>query len=146
MTVCDSAEALAIQTLIGRFANTIDMKAWGDLAGCLAASLHTDYSDLRGTPPEIMPRERFVELRQTALELLETHHLAGNVEIRVDGPRGDARVSMAIFRRNHQGQVFNTHCVYELGVEKQRERWVIRSIQQRVLWSEGERDIHRGAR
>jgi hypothetical protein len=52
--------------LIARFANAFDLEAWDDLTECLTESIHTDYSDLRGTPSETMTRERFVELAAAA--------------------------------------------------------------------------------
>src|SRR5215471_5995029 len=58
-------EIVAIQQLVARFANSFDVKDWLALAECLAEELHTDYSDLRGTPPETMSRSRFVELRRS---------------------------------------------------------------------------------
>jgi len=66
-----------IRRLIARFANAFDLKAWDALEACLADSLATDYSDLRGTAPEVMSRQRFVETRRTALDQLQTHHLSG---------------------------------------------------------------------
>jgi len=40
-----------IQEVIARFANSFDMKDWSGLEDCFTESLYTDYSDLRGTPP-----------------------------------------------------------------------------------------------
>ena len=139
-------DAFRVQQLVARFANSFDTKAWDALGACLSSDVYTDYSDLRGTPPETMSRERFVELRRTALEPLKTHHLAGNVEIRLDGARGVAVVSMVIHRRSAADEVFDTHCLYELGVEKTAQEWAIHSIVQKVLWSSGQSAIHRGAR
>ena len=137
-------DAFRVQQLIARFANSFDAKAWDALSACLASSVYTDYSDLRGTPPETMSRERFVELRRIALELLKTHHLAGNVEVQLDGTRGVARVSMVIHRRGAADDSFNTHCLYEFGVEKTAQEWTLCSIVQKVLWSDGQSAIHRG--
>ena len=134
----------AVQQLVAQFANSFDLKAWNDLAACLAGDLYTDYSDLRGTPPETMSRERFIDLRRAALENLKTHHLAGNVEVQVEGDRGEAKVSMVIFRRGAGGELFDTHCLYTLGVEKLDQRWLICSIVQKVLWSDGQQDVHLG--
>jgi hypothetical protein len=141
----DARDATEIQRLVSRFANSFDLKSWDEMAACLADSVDTDYSDLRGTPPETMRRERFVELRRQALQDLQTHHLAGNVEIDVDGDRGAVRLSMVIFRRSPGGPVFNTHCTYRLGVTRASGTWRIGSIAQKVLFSEGDPRIHRGA-
>jgi len=144
--VTELEDAFSVQQLIARFANSFDAKAWETLAACLASTVYTDYSDLRGTAPETISREQFVELRRTALELLKTHHLAGNVEIQLDGARGVARVSMVIHRRGSAGDFFDTHCFYELGVEKTAQQWAISSIVQKVLWNDGQTAIHPGAR
>lgn len=140
----DVEDILALQQLVARFANSFDTKDWARLEQCLKAELHMDYSDLRGTPPEQMTRSRFVELRRTALQELQTHHLAGNVEIEVSAGAGEVRVSMAIHRRNGNGEVLNTHCLYLLGVERVENHWLIGSIVQKVLVSEGDRTIHKG--
>lgn len=140
----DLSDSFAIEQLVARFANSFDCGAWDDLAACLARTLHTDYSDLRGTPPETMSRERFVEMRRIALAGVRTQHLAGNVEVRLDGAHGEARVSMVIYRRSAEGAVFTTHCLYTFGVAKANRQWMISSIVQKVFWNEGERSIHGG--
>jgi SnoaL-like domain len=140
----DLIDILAVQQLIARFANSFDLKAWGDLRDCLTNTIHTDYFDLRGTPPETMSRERFVALRQSALHDLHTHHLSGNVEVQLVGTRGQARVSTVIFRRSASGDVLNTHCLYTFGIEKDGGHWAIHSIVQKVFWSDGQQSIHPG--
>jgi hypothetical protein len=142
--VTELEDAFGVQQLIARFANSFDAKDWDALARCLASSVYADYSDLRGTAPETLPRERFVELRRVALGPLRTHHLAGNVEVRLEGTRGVARASMVIHRRGSADETFDTHCLYEFGVEKAAQEWTIRSIVQKVLWSDGQSAIHRG--
>jgi hypothetical protein len=142
--VLDVAADLMIRNLVARFANSFDLKAWDALGDCLTESLHTDYSDLRGTPPEIMSRGHFVEIRKAALQKLRTHHLTGNVDVSVHGDSGVATVSMVIFRRSLDEETFTSHCVYELGVAKENDCWRISSIVQRVLWSAGNSTIHSG--
>ena len=136
-------EAL-IRRLIARFANSLDLKAWDELGNCLSDNVDTDYSELRGTPPESMTKERFVEMRRAALQELQTHHLAGNVEISLAGDKARVTVSMVIYRKSENNEVFNTHCVYWLGVSEENGSWRIRSIVQKVLWNEGARRIHQG--
>jgi hypothetical protein len=79
--VPDLSTTFALQELVARFANSFDLKEWDRLGQCLADTLYTDYSELRGTPPETMSRDKFVQLRRSALQELQTHHLAGNLEI-----------------------------------------------------------------
>lgn len=139
-------DELAVYRLIARFANSFDLKAWMELGECLAAELHTDYSDLRGTPPEAMSRERFVELRRVALQELRTHHLLTNLEVDLTGGEGGVKASALILRRNSAGEVFNTHCLYTFGVRKEASQWLIRSIVQKVFWSDGQAAIHKGVK
>lgn len=140
----DSSEEREVYRLINRFGNSFDVKDWDGLRSCLSESIYTDYSDLRGTPPEALTAERFVELRREALQELKTHHLAGDYEIQLDGEEGTVRFSMAIYRRDSFGEVLNTHCLYLLGVEKRSGSWRISSIVQQVLWSDGDPTIHKG--
>ncbi|MBV8603736.1 MAG: nuclear transport factor 2 family protein [Pelomonas sp.] len=140
----DAIAHLELQQLVARFANAFDLKDWDGLGACLADSLHTDYSELRGTPPETLTRERFVELRRAALGPLATQHLAGNIEIEARGARADLKVAMAIFRRGAAGEQFNTHCLYFFGAVRAGGGWRIDSIRQKVLMSVGDARIHAG--
>jgi hypothetical protein len=134
----------ALQQLVARFANCFDLKDWDGLCRCLADELYTDYSDLRGTPPESMSKERFVELRRIALHDLQTHHLTGNLEIEADEAKAKLKVSMAIYRRNQAGEILNTHCIYFLEAEQAKNGWVISSLVQKVFISNGQTEIHKG--
>ena len=133
-----------LQQLVARYANAFDLKDWTALGRCLADNLYTDYSDLRGTPPETLSREQFVSLRRSALQELQTHHLSGNVEIVLQGPRAALKVSMVIYRRAAAGETLNTHCLYEFGAEYAGDAWVINAITQRVFINDGNRKIHSG--
>lgn len=133
-----------LQQLVARYANSFDLKDWTGLGECLADTLYTDYSDLRGTPPETMSREAFVALRRSALHDLQTHHLSGNLEVRLDGKSARLKVSMVIYRRNEAGETLNTHCLYDFGVEHGDGGWVINSITQKVFMSDGQRTVHKG--
>jgi hypothetical protein len=136
----------AILSLLGKLANSFDLKSWEDLKTCLAGSIYTDYSALHGTPPTTLSAEDFVTLRRQALGSLHTHHLMANPEIQVDGGTGTVRVSMLIRRNDSSAKSFTTHCLYELGVEKQAGNWKIRAIKQNVLWNEGDPLIHKGVK
>ena len=120
------------------------MKTWDELETCLAPTLHTDYSELRGTPPETMSNVRYVELRRTALHALATQHLMANHQIDVEGKHARMKVSAIIWRKNTDGTVLNTHCVYLFEAEKIAGHWKISSITQKVLWSDGDATIHAG--
>ncbi len=141
----DPIEELAVRRHLDRFANTFDTKQWDEMLECLAPTLHTDYSDLRGTPAETVSHTRFVELRREALDKLATQHLFANHEIDLAGDAASARVSAAIFRRTPEGKTFHTHCLYFFKLVKVSRQWKINSIVQKVYWSEGASLIHAGA-
>lgn len=134
----------ALINLFNHFSNCFDLKDWDGLRDCLAEEVYTDYSDLRGTPPETMSNAHYAELRKQALAPLATHHLMGNHEIELTGDTAQAQVSAVIFRRSGDDQVLNTHCIYRFGAARIGGQWRITRIVQKVLWSDGKRDIHAG--
>ena len=134
----------SIRDLINRFANTFDLKDWKGMQACLCATLHTDYSDLRGTPPETISNKRFVELRRKALEPLATQHLMGNHDVDVDGDTAQATVSCVIFRKSPDGATLNTHCLYFFGLAREADGWKIAAIRQKVLINDGDTAVHNG--
>lgn len=140
----DPNTIFALQELVARFANSFDLKEWDRLGQCLADTLYTDYSELRGTPPETMSRDKFVQLRRSALQELQTHHLAGNLEIDLTGRSANLRVSMVIYRRNQARETLNTHCLYFMRAEQGQYGWRINSIRQKVLMGDGQTEIHKG--
>jgi hypothetical protein len=137
-------ERFELQQLVARFANCFDLKDWAGLGECLASDLYTDYSDLRGTPPETMSKQKFVELRRSALHELQTHHLSGNVEVSLQGESAKLKVSMVIYRRNDAGETLNTHCLYFFGAVRGESGWVLDSITQKVFINDGQTAIHKG--
>ena len=140
----DVATAFHLQDLVARFANSFDLKEWDRLAECLTANVHTDYSDLRGTPPETISREELVGQRRSALQDLQTHHLSGNVEMALSGETASLKVSMMIHRRNEAGDTLTTHCLYFFGAQREQGVWRICSIRQKVFMSYGATKIHTG--
>ena len=77
MKTVDS-DQLGIYEVIHRFANAFDVRDWQALENCFLPEIHTDYADLRGTPPGVISAAQFVLTRQQALKNLKTHHLCGN--------------------------------------------------------------------
>ena len=142
----NSEDKLEIQTVIAHFANSFDLKDWSGLEACLAESIDTDYSDLRGTPPEHVSARAYVEQRRESLEHLKMHHLCGNVEFETLAERSArCRASMVIWRRS-ESEEFTSHCVYEFELTKQESGWKISGITQKVLWNEGISSLHGGAK
>jgi len=137
-------DKFAIQELIACFASSFDVKDWNGLKSCFTDSLYTDYSDLRGAPPESISAGKYVRLRREALDHLKLHHLVSNYEI--DFPNAEqatCRVSMVVWRKTDQEE-FTSHCVYIFQLEKHASDWKISGITQKVLWNEGTSSIHKG--
>jgi 3-phenylpropionate/cinnamic acid dioxygenase small subunit len=139
-------DILNIQQLIARFANSFDVKDWDGLQACFTESLYTDYSDLRGTPPETISASEYVRLRRESLDHLKLHHLVGNYEVTFpDFDAAACRASMVVWRRS-ETEEFTTHCMYDFQLVRQWGAWKISGITQKVLWSEGVSSIHKGAK
>lgn len=138
-------DKIQIQELVAYFANSFDLKDWDGLQSCLTNSLYTDYSDLRGTPPENMTAMKYVRLRREALDHLQLHHLVSNYEIDLLDPDiATCRASMVVWRKTDT-ENFTTHCVYIFQLARVDEVWKINGITQKVLWNEGTSSIHQGA-
>jgi hypothetical protein len=137
-------DTLEIYELIARFTNSFDLKDWDGLQACLTETIDTDYSDLRGTPPETLRAEEYIRIRREALDNLKLHHLSGNIELTyTDLLNGICRVSMIVWRRS-DNEEFTSHCIYTFRVTKVEDDWKISSITQKVLWNEGSASIHKG--
>jgi hypothetical protein len=135
-----------IQELIAKFANSFDVKDWDGLQACLTESIDTDYSDLRGTPPETITAAEYVRQRRESLDHLKLHHLVSNYEI--DFPRSSGatcRASMVVWRKSDEEE-FTSHCVYNFQLIKLNGDWKINGITQKVLWNEGTSSLHKGAK
>ena len=136
-------ETQNIHNVIARFANSFDSKDWDSLRDCLADMIYTDYTDLRGTPPETVSVDAYVASRQESLKNLTTHHLSGNYEIQhTDSQQATCRASMIIWRKSGEAQ-FTTHCIYIFRLRRLQTGWKISGITQKVLWNEGNPAIHK---
>ncbi|WKZ36108.1 MAG: nuclear transport factor 2 family protein [Anaerolineales bacterium] len=139
-------DILNIQQVIARFATSFDVKDWDGLQACLTESVFTDYSDLRGTPPETITAADYVRLRREALDALKLHHLASNYETHFpDSGSATCRASMVVWRQS-EAEEFITHCVYNFQLIKLNGDWKISGITQKVLWSDGNSSIHKVAK
>ncbi len=139
-------DKIDIQELIAHFANSFDTKDWNGLEACFTESLFTDYSDLRGTPPETISARDYVQKRIDSLNHLKLHHLASNYEVDLtDSNSATCRASMVVWRKSDEEE-FTSHCVYIFQLTKQDSNWKISGITQKVLWNEGTSSIHKGAK
>lgn len=134
-----------IQEVVARFANSFDIKDWSRLESCFTESLYTDYSDLRGTPPQTITASEYVKLRRESLDHLKLHHLVSNYEIAfTDSSTATCHASMIVWRRSDTEEL-TSHCSYIFQLSKQEADWKISGITQNVLWNEGTSALHKGA-
>lgn len=137
---------IEIQEVVARFANSFDLKDWSGLEACFTEWIYTDYSDLRGTPPQTVIARDYVASRREALDHLKLHHLVSNYEIDfADSHSATCGASMIVWRRS-ETERFTSHCVYIFRLTKQDSDWKISGITQKVLWNEGTSSIHKGAK
>jgi len=135
-----------IQKVIACFANSFDVKDWNGLEACFTESLYTDYSDLRGTPPQTIIASEYVKLRRESLHHLKLHHLVSNYEVDfTDSNSATCRTSMVVWRRSDEEE-FTSHCVYIFQLMRLDSDWKISGITQKVLWNEGTSFLHKGAK
>lgn len=138
-------DKIQIQELIARFANSFDLKDWNRLEACFTESIYTDYSDLRGTPPETVKASDYVKSRRESLDHLKLHHLVSNYEIDFpDANSATCFASMVVWRKSNE-EDFISHCIYTFQLTKTKD-WKISGITQKVLWNEGTSSIHKGAK
>lgn len=139
-------DQLKIQKVIAGFANSFDVKDWSGLEACLTESLFTDYSDLRGTPPQNVSASEYARSRRESLDHLKLHHLVSNYEIDfTDSNTATCRASMIVWRKSDTEE-FTSHCFYIFQLIKLDSDWKISGITQRVLWNEGTSSLHTGAK
>ncbi len=139
-------DIVKIQRLIARFANSFDVKDWSGLESCFTEALYTDYSDLRGTPPQTISATDYTRQRRESLDHLKLHHLVSNYEVDLtDSNSATCRASMIVWRKSDEEE-FTSHCVYMFQLTKLDSDWKISGITQKVLWNEGTSSIHKGAK
>lgn len=134
-----------IQEVIARFANSFDIKDWNGLEACFTESLFTDYSDLRGTPPQNISAHEYAVSRRESLDHLKLHHLVSNYEINfTDASTATCLASMMVWRQSDEEE-FASHCFYTFQLTKLGLDWKISGITQKVLWNEGTSSLHKSA-
>ena len=140
-------DRIAVIEVVLAVARALDVKDWAACRSCFTDEIETDYSDLRGEPPQTVKSDDFVALRRTALESLKTLHLSANHLVTVDGDRA-ACVSAAVIHRfrPEDGERFDTYCAYTHGLVRVGGQWKISRIRQTVYWNTGNPDVHAGAR
>lgn len=139
-------EIQTVAEVLNRFANSFDLKDWWALGSTLADEVVCDYRDLRGDL-STYSREQYLALREEALGCLKTQHLFTNLEIEVDGKDANCRVNALILRQGEDERVFTTHAIYFFTLlQNEAGIWQIKQIRQQVLWNDGDRSLHAGAK
>ncbi|PYK55242.1 MAG: hypothetical protein DME48_05235 [Verrucomicrobia bacterium] len=133
---------------IHEFCRAFDQRDWTALRRCLAPNVFVDYSSFRGTLPTRMAADAFVALRQTALEGLVTQHLSVNHLVAFTDRGARCRFDFVIHRWPQDAadsRFFHTFGYYEIVLRLDEDapyRWIIESIAQQALRSEGSPEPH----
>jgi len=131
---------------VSRLCRAFDERDWIAMRSCLTDTLDTDYSRFRGTPPARLTAEEFVRLRQSGLAGLRTQHLCFNHLIAVEGRRAHCRCDFIIHRwpvQTDDNRFFHTYGYYHYGlINAVEEFWVIDSITQFAIHSDGSPELH----
>ena len=141
-----------IVSTIHEFCRAFDQQHWTALRRCLAANLFVDYSSFRGTLPTRITADEFVALRQTAFEGLVTQHRSANHLVTFTDQGARCRFDFVIHRWRRDAadaRFFHTFRYNEVVLrvaEGGPYRWVIESITQQALRSEGSPELHRSPR
>jgi hypothetical protein len=136
----------AVVDTVSRLCRALDERDWAAMRLCLADTLATDYSSFRGTPPGQLTAEKFVRLRRTGLAGLRTQHLCFNHLVALEGERARCRCDFIIHRWPEQAndaRFFHTYGYYHYNfVGTTGELWLIESITQIAVRSEGSPELH----
>lgn len=139
----------AIVDTIVRYAQALDAKDWSGARACFTDEIETDYTDLRGTGPQRVRAETFVDLRRQALARLQTHHLSTNHLVTLDGDRARCVSAMLIHRLDPArsgDNTFDTLAHYTHALARTPQGWRITGVKQVVAWNRGNPAIHAGTR
>lgn len=136
----------AVVDTLSRLCRAFDERDWPAMRSCLADTIATDYSRFRGTPPARLTAEEFVRLRQSGLAGLRTQHLCFNHLVTLEGERAHCRCDFIIHRWTEQTddpRFLHTYGFYQYGfIKASDDRWLIDSIEQFAIHSDGSLELH----
>jgi hypothetical protein len=133
----------SIVNTINRFMTCFDSKEWVVMASILTDPVSIDYTDLRGQPARAISRDEYISARQFAHGHTKTHHLISNFDVKMQDVRAMVKASCMIYRTNG-ADFFNSHALYEFGLQKDGNLWLINSVAQKILWNDGDAELHAG--
>jgi hypothetical protein len=134
-----------IVDIVLQFGRAFDSHDWAALRACLASDLDTDYSSFRGTPPQRLKSEEFVEMRRTALAGLRTQHISTDHAVRSAGDTATCKCNFVIRRwptDSGDTRFLHSHGKYDFVLQRSSGRWLISGIKQVVTYNEGELTLH----
>ncbi|MGH7879121.1 MAG: nuclear transport factor 2 family protein [Candidatus Binataceae bacterium] len=151
METLSAEDRLEIQELLFRFMRSFDEKDWDGMRSCLSEAVDCDYSSFRGTPPGTLTRDEYVDQRKAALSLLKTQHNLSTISIVASAAQAEAACNYAILRFHPEfdgsrNRYLHSYGQYRFAIVRSGEAWSISSIEQILLMSEGNPDLHSGIR
>lgn len=132
-----------IQDCLLNFAKSFDLPDWDLMEMTLCVRIYTDYSSFRGTPPQWMDREAYIQQRKKGLVHLRTSHLLSNLGFKLVGNQATCQCLFVIERYALEGPGhYHSYGKYQFGLVKEVDIWRINRIVQQVERSEGDRSLH----
>ncbi len=133
-----------VSDLICRFQEAFDHHDWDALTSCLDDELFIDYSSFRGTDPEWISADGYVNLRRQALSDLAMQHNHSNLKVSLQSnERAAASCNYQIYRFERDGERhFHSFGTYEFGLLLRHSQWKICAIKQNLIKNEGDPSIH----
>jgi hypothetical protein len=141
----------AIHDLLARFLTAFDEKDYETLRSSLADEIWCDHTSFRNAPAEHMPVDRYVRLRQAALDHLSLQHTCLDLFVWPDGPKILGRCNYIVhrFAAAHAPtapKFFHSFGVYRFGFARADANWRINGISQQFLASLGDPELHGATR
>src|SRR5262249_11687691 len=142
-----------LHDLLSRFFQAFDEKDWLLMRACLCDEVYADYSSFRGIPAALMPRDEYVEGRRSALQALDMQHNFSNLRVELDAAEETAmaRCNYTIHRflpsyADGNDHYFHSYGFYFFTCSRDSGQWKIARITQKVLHSQGRRQLQNGVR
>jgi hypothetical protein len=132
----------SIKSVIEQFAKSFDDKDWQGMAPLLTEEIYLDYSSFRNTPPVMIYREEYIEMREEALRELMTSHAYTHLDVALMDGQAICRCDYAIQRFTlNKAKHLHTYGHYVFNLRKERKQWQICGITQHVLRHDGDQSI-----
>ncbi|MEM1181416.1 MAG: nuclear transport factor 2 family protein [Acidobacteriota bacterium] len=116
-------EQVAVANTVARYFAAVDGREWEELERLMTSPFFVDYSSFGGgEPAHLEPAAILAAWRQLLPGFDQTHHLIGNLDIRVDGPQASV-LCKGTASHHLDGQVWTVIGSYDLQLRLDDGAW-----------------------